>query len=179
MVAKDPDNTGRLPILREEYGFKRTICGCAFCVAPCHHIPGSLDVSDLGRLCPDGEDILAWAEMHLRAVIDKSYPTLVPARQANGHCHWLVAGQCAVHAAAPYSCAFFDAHQSHAEIEVRSTATIRAREEDAAHSGLYYRVWLHLQRRGLIARSGDLAGLNAEVNSIRRSAERSRRRMGG
>jgi hypothetical protein len=178
-MANDPYNAVELPVVREQYGFKRTVCGCAYCVAPCHHIPGSLDVSDLGRLCPDGQDIFTWAEVHLRAVVDKSYPTLVPARQANGHCHWLVDGQCAVHGSAPYSCAFFDAHQAQAEIESRSTATIRARKEDAVNHGLYHRVWLHLQSQGLIARSGDRAGLVAEVNGLRRMAERSRRRAKG
>jgi hypothetical protein len=165
--------------VREGYGFKRTACGCPFCVAPCHHIPGSLDVSDLARLCPDDQDIFSWAETHLRAVIEKSYPTLVPARQGNGHCHWLVDGRCAVHAAAPYSCAFFDAHQTPEEINQRSAATIKVRREDAANNGQYYRVWLHLQNKGLIANPGDLDGLAAEVNGIRRMAERRRRRVGG
>ena len=94
-----------LPLAREAFGFARTICDCAFCQAPCRHIPGSLDVADLPSLCPPGQDVFTWAEEHLRAIVDKGFPTLVPARTANGHCHWLFQGRCAVHASASYSCA--------------------------------------------------------------------------
>ena len=99
-----------LPLVRTQYGFHRTSCPCAFCAAPCKHIPGSLDVADLARLCPPDQDLFTWAEHHLRAVTEKPFPTLVPARQPNGHCHWLFDGKCLVHEHAPYSCAFFDAH---------------------------------------------------------------------
>jgi hypothetical protein len=153
---------------RRAFGFSRTICACAICQAPCHHVPGSLDVDDLPRLCPPGRDLFSWAEEHLRAVVDKGYPTLVPARGASGHCHWLFGGRCSVHAAAPYSCAFFDAHMSEGEIERRSAATIQARRQDATANGLYHRVWLHLGQKGLIVPSGDRAGLAEEVSEIRR-----------
>ncbi len=166
-----------LPQLRQQFGFQRTQCACAFCQAPCRHIPGSLDVADLQRLCPPGQDVFAWAELHLRALVDKPFPTLVPARQANGHCHWLFDGRCAVHEAAPYSCAYFDAHMTEAEADRRSAATIQARREDAAHNGLYFQVWQHLQDKGLIAPPGDLAALAAEVQNLRRNADRSRRRL--
>jgi hypothetical protein len=170
MMNRPTDPTGRLelPLVREQFGFRRTVCGCEFCKAPCRHVPGSLDVSDLDRLCPPGRDLLAWAEEHLRAVTDKPFPTLVPARQANGHCHWFFAGGCAVHDHAPYSCAFFDAHMTEAEVERRSAATIRARQEDAARQGPYYRVWLHLCQRGLTSRSGDRVALAEEVRELRR-----------
>jgi hypothetical protein len=133
-------------------------------------VPGSLDVADLDRLCPPGRDLLAWAEEHLRAVTDKPFPTLVPARQANGHCHWFFEGKCAVHAA-PYSCAFFDAHMTEDEADRRSAATIRARQEDAERDGLYYRVWLHLCRKGLTSPSSDRAALAEEVRALRRAAD--------
>ena len=103
-----------LPLAREEYGFRRTVCGCECCRAPCRHVPGSLDVTDLVRLCPPPLDLFVWAEQHLRAVVDKPYPTLVPARGPGGHCHWLFEGQCVVHENAPYSCAFFDTHMTDA-----------------------------------------------------------------
>jgi hypothetical protein len=64
------------------------------------------------------------------------------------------------------------------EAERRSAATIASRKEDAAAGGLYYRVWLHLCRRGLTARSGDRTGLAAEVREILRGAQRHRRRQG-
>src|SRR5438874_6570965 len=50
-----------LPMVREEFGFRRTECACAFCKAPCRHLPGALDPSDLPRLCPPGKDVFAWA----------------------------------------------------------------------------------------------------------------------
>jgi hypothetical protein len=166
------------PAPREQHGFSRTVCACEFCRAPCRHIPGSLDVSDLERLCPPRQDVFAWAEQHLRALTDKPVPTLVPARQANGHCHWLFEGRCAVHDAAPFGCAFFDVHMSDAEAGRRAEATMEARRKDAAENGLYYRVWLHLQRKGLVQLSGDRVGLAGDWRQVRRSGIRSRRRMG-
>jgi hypothetical protein len=165
------------PPPREQYGFRRTECGCALCSAPCRHMPGSLDVADLERLCPEGHELFAWAELHLRAVTDKPYPTLVPVRQANGHCHWLVDGRCAVHENAPYGCAFFDLHQSDSEVAQRSAATIRARQEDAASNGLYYRLWLYLCQRGLIVPSGNRAAVIEEVKFIHRLGQRQQRRL--
>ena len=91
-----------LPLVREAYGFGRTTCGCPLCQAPCRHLPGALDPADLSRLCPPGHDLLPWAEQHLRAMVDKPYPTLVPARRESGYCHWYVGGACAVHPAAPF-----------------------------------------------------------------------------
>ena len=154
---------------REQFGFQRTVCGCELCRAPCRHMPGSLDVADLARLCPADQDLFAWAEAHLVALTGKPFPTLVPARGVDGHCHWLFEGLCAVHANAPYSCAFFDMHMTDAEIERRSAATIEARREDAAKEGLYYRVWQHLCRKGLIGRPGDRAGLAEEVARLRQA----------
>lgn len=173
MIPEDPS-----PPERERYGFRRTVCGCVYCTAPCMYIPGSLDVADLERLCPAGQDVFAWAEVHLRALTNKTYPTLVPARQANGHCHWFFDGKCAVHGNSPYGCAFFDSHMSDAESEERSSATIQARHAAAAENGLYYRVWQHLCRKGLVGRPGDRIGLAGEVNKIIRTNERNRRRQG-
>jgi hypothetical protein len=169
--------TQELPLVREQFGFRRTVCGCEFCKAPCRHIPGSLDVADLPRLCPPGQDVFAWAEQHLRALTSLPVPTLVPARRADGSCHWLFGGRCAVHDNAPYSCAFFDSHMSETEARHRSTATVQARREDAAKNGLYHRVWLHLCRKGLIGRFGDRDALAEDVHKIRRGAERQRRRL--
>ncbi len=162
---------------REVHGFGRTVCGCALCAAPCRHIPGSLDVSDLERLCPEGQDLFAWAEQHLRAITDKPYPTLVPARGLDGACHWHYGGRCAVHEHAPYGCAFFDSHMSAEEAEKRAEATIRARRADAAAEGPYFRLWRHLARKGLTCPSGDREALAAEWRRILRGAERSRRRQ--
>ncbi len=157
-----------LPTVREEYGFRRTECGCALCQVYCRHMPGALDPSDLPRLCPPGQDLFAWAEQHLRALVDKSYPTLVPARRENSSCHWYFAGQCAVHDRAPFGCSFFDAHQPAAETARRREATVRAIREDAAANGPYVRVWRHLRRLGLVGRSADRAALFREMQKIRR-----------
>jgi hypothetical protein len=153
--------------LRQVHGFRRTVCGCLLCQAPCRHVPGSLDLADLTGLCPPGQDLFTWAEEHLRAVVDKGYPTLVPARGIDGACHWLFEGRCAVHAAAPYSCAFFDAHMSEEEIERRSWATIVARKHDAAANGIYFQTWTRLVQKGLIAPSGNRTALEAEVGRLR------------
>lgn len=164
------------PRVREQFGFGRTVCGCAVCATFCRHRPGSLDVADLPRLCPPGRDVFVWAEQHLRARTDKPFPMLVPVRRANGHCHWLVDGKCAVHDHAPYSCAFFDSHMSDAEVSRRYAPTVEARREDAASNGLYYRVWLHLCQRGLIDQPGSRAALAEDVGRIQRSATRYRQR---
>jgi hypothetical protein len=90
-----------LPLVREVHGFRRTECACELCKVYCRHIPGTLDPSDLPRLCGDGQVIFLWAEQHLRALIDQPYPTLVPTRNSRGHCHWHFDGLCAVHEHAP------------------------------------------------------------------------------
>ena len=167
------------PAAREELGFRRTACACAFCAAYCRHLPGTLNPSDLGRLCPPGADLFAWAERHLRAQTDKPYPALVPARQADGSCHWHFAGRCAVHENAPFGCAFFDAHQDDAEVGRRAAAAVRAIREDADADGPYVRVWRHLRRLGLTAPPGDRDGLAAELLAVRRRAQRGRRRAAG
>ena len=53
-----------------------------------------------------------------------------------------------------------------------SAATIAARGRTPHKAGLYYRVWLHLCRRGLVCRSGDRHALAREVSRIQRNAER-------
>jgi len=179
IVAGEPEGHllhEELPRVREQFGFGRTVCGCAVCAAFCRHIPGSLDVADLSRLCPPGQDVFVWAEQHLRARTDKPFPTLVPARRANGHCHWLVDGQCAVHDHAPYCCAFFDSHMDSSEVTRRYAPTVQARRADAASNGLYYRVWLHLCQRGLIDTPGNRAAVALDLGRIQRSAARYRQR---
>ena len=138
-----------------------------------------LTVADLERLCPRGQDLFAWAEQHLRALVNKPFPSLVPARQANGHCHWHFDGKCAVHGAAPYSCAYFDSHMSEAEADQRSKASIEARRADQAANGLYFRVWNHLRQKGLTAPGGDWPGLRAEFERLEKSRRRSLRRVVG
>ena len=168
-----------LSLVREQLGFRRTECACAFCQAPCRHLPGALAPSDLARLCPAELEVFAWAEQHLRARTGKPYPILVPARREDGPCHWYFDGKCAVHDAAPYGCAFFDSHMPPAEVGRRVAATVAAIRQDAAANGLYSLVWLHLCRKGLTGRPGDRHALLSEMQQISRRAERSRRRARG
>lgn len=156
-----------LPQVQERHGFRRTVCDCAYCTAPCRHVPGGLDPADLDRLCPKGQDLFAWAEEHLRALTNHPYPTLVPVRHPEGHCHWLFEGKCAVHENAPFGCAFFDAHLSPDEVSQRYAATIQARLEDAAKGGMYFLLWKYLCRKGLIGKPADRAALAEDVQSIR------------
>ncbi len=165
--------------MREEFGFGRTVCGCSFCQVHCRHLPGTLVPSDLPRLCPQGQDVFAWAEAHLRALTDKPYPALVPARGVLGHCHWLFEGRCAVHGAAPFGCAFFDTHMADDEVRRRAEAMAGAIRDDSAAGGLYRRVWDHLCRRGLTAPSGDRDAVMAEIADVRRRARGRLRRAGG
>ncbi|MBM4068831.1 MAG: hypothetical protein FJ271_07780 [Planctomycetes bacterium] len=165
------------PADRQMHGFARTRCGCERCRVPCRHVPGGLDVADLDRLCPEGRDLFVWAEEHLRARIDKPYPVLVPARQANGHCHWLFEGKCVVHEHAPYGCAYFDTHMSADESRRRYAATVRAREQDAAEAGLYFRLWERLRDKGLIEHPPGCSALDRDFEDIQRQAERARRRL--
>jgi hypothetical protein len=157
-----------LPLVREAFGFRRTECACELCQVYCRHMPGTLDPGDLARLCPAGQDLFAWAEQHLRALVGRGYPALVPAAHPDGRCHWYYRGECVVHADAPYGCAFFDAHLGRAEVDQRVAATLRAIREDAEKEGLYYRLWLYLRGKGLVGRGGDREALAAEARRLSR-----------
>jgi hypothetical protein len=162
---------------RQEHGFSRTRCGCELCRVPCRHVPGGLDPADLLRLCPEGKDVFAWAEEHLEALTNRPFPTLVPARRADGACHWLFDGQCAVHEVSPYGCAFFDAHMTPEEAGRRREATVARRQEEERTNGLYYRVWLHLCKKGKIGVPGDRAGMREEGQKVLRTMQRRREQL--
>ncbi len=59
-------------------------------------------------------------------------------------------------------------HMSEEEVTRRSAATMEARRDDATSAGLYYNVWLHLCRRGLVGAAGDRTALANEIAEIRR-----------
>jgi hypothetical protein len=141
-------------------------------------MPGFLVPSDLQRLCPPGVDLLAWAKENLRAsqgfviVNPKTgakvqIPSLVPAKQANGHCHWLQSdGHCAVHENAPFGCAFVDQHMKDREAHKRNVAGRLARLEDFAAAGPYSQVWQMLMKEGLVG-GGEYRAAKAELLKIR------------
>jgi hypothetical protein len=144
---------------RVEFGAVRNRCGCRDCVTNCEHLPGYLIPADLGRLIPPDADPEAWARVHLRAspgAIVVSHgtplrvPTLVPAPGTDGPaCHWLEEGRCAVHADAPFACAFFDCKQSRARADDLSARGLMAIIRDHQAGGLYSRLWMMLWDGGL------------------------------
>jgi hypothetical protein len=134
---------------------------------------------------------MTWAREHLRAsqgfvLINRTtgegvqIPALVPAKKANGHCHWLQAdGRCAVHENSPYGCAFMDQHMKDQEARRRSDAGRLARMEDFSANGAYSQVWRMLIEEGLTG-GGEHAEAMAELRKIKaklakRAAQETRR----
>jgi hypothetical protein len=147
---------------RTEFGFARTVCACWKCTRFCKFIPGFLVPADLERhRQAQGENFPAWARKHLRAspgalVAQGGTPfrirTLVPARQeVTGHCIFFKDPHCAIHADAPYGCAFFDEHQSGPEATRRSTAGLKALLAEWIDQGPYALLWQELHAEGLVA----------------------------
>jgi len=149
---------------RNEFGLGRTVCGCSDCVRNCRFIPGYLVPADLRRIgehLAPGEDLLAWSRKHLLASPGAQVlrggqviriPTLVPARRPDGACRFLKADDgCAIHAVAPFGCAFFDAHQSKSESDRRSICGLRAVLEAWQNGDVYAQVWTMLAEAGLVA----------------------------
>jgi Fe-S-cluster containining protein len=147
----------------------RVICDCEECRAPCRVIPGYLVPEDLERLIPgnskEAKPPLAWCEEHLRAspgalihslVTNEviRVPTLVPARKADGSCHWLDKEErCMVHANSPFGCSFFlvctPLDRDHGLAHAGIRAVILAWREQP--QSLYAEVWNHLNDRQLVA----------------------------
>ncbi len=167
-----------LPV-RTEFGFQRTTCACELCSFWCKIMPGFLVPSDLQRLCPPGEDLMTWAREHLRAsqgfrVVKPmsgtvlQIPSLVPAKDANGHCHWLQPdGRCGVHENSPFGCAFVDQHMKDRVAEARNDAGRQARCEDFDANGPYSQVWHMLMAEGLIG-GGEHPEARAELQKIKK-----------
>jgi hypothetical protein len=106
--------------------FPRTVCACptdvAFCTRwPGHLIPGDLaplaNAAAVAGLIVEPADLDAWLAPSSGAVVMTHQgtlarvPTLVPRRRPSGRCLFLDRDdRCRVHAAAPFGCAYFDAH---------------------------------------------------------------------
>lgn len=82
------------------FGFARTECACDECALNCRYIPGYLIPTDLDAIAAHlgDESVLTFALEHLLASPGTTVmadgqvfqiPTLVPAKQANGACHFL------------------------------------------------------------------------------------------
>ena len=121
---------------------------------------------------------MTWAREHLRAsqgfrVVNPmtgtmlQIPSLVPAKQANDHCHWLQPdGRCGVHENSPFGCAFVDQHMKDKVAEKRNEAGRLARMEDFAAYGPYSQVWNMLMKEGLTG-GGEHAEALAELKRIK------------
>jgi hypothetical protein len=173
-----------LPIIRQEGGFKRTTCGCELCSCYCKVMPGFLVPSDLERLIPKDADPMAWARTHLRASKGSvmvntltgetisSIPSLVPAKQANGHCHWLNQdGKCNVHSDSPFGCAFYDQHMKDEEAERRNHYARMTRAQAFDEHSLYAEIWHMLKTEGLVG-GGEYAQSQRELQRVRSTMER-------
>jgi hypothetical protein len=154
---------------RSEFGFFRTVCACAGCVLNCRHLPGYLVPADLERIRLEvvaNEDLMDWARKHLLASPGAKVaqggriyriPTVVPARRPDGACTFLTAEErCAIHAVAPFGCAFFDMHMADVEADRRSRRGLQAIVDAWTHGDLYAQVWLTLHEEGRQAPSPEV-----------------------
>jgi hypothetical protein len=80
-----------------------------------------------------------------------SLPTLVPATADDGHCKFLDAGRCVIHAVSPFGCAFIDAHLPEPAFRLRADALYRDLHSEWQARGEYAAVWEELQSRRLRA----------------------------
>jgi hypothetical protein len=156
--------THPLPVIdpaRTEFGFCRTVCSCPDCTSNCRYIPGYLVPADLDRIkiqLAAGGDLFSWARAYLLAspgarVLYKGQlrriPTLVPGRRPNGACIFLTEDdRCAIHATAPFGCAFFDSHMPETEADRRSWRGLEAVLAAWKKGDLYTRIWLALYQAG-------------------------------
>jgi len=151
---------------RTEFGFTRTICACAECVNNCRHLPGYLlpaDVERIRRLLKY-RNAVEFAFQYLfaspGAIVMQAgrvfqIPTLVPRRKQDGSCIFLDENnRCRIHEVSPFGCAFFDAHQSDAVANNRSSHGL---QEVARHwavrpfSHAYTLIWRMLDAADLRA----------------------------
>lgn len=173
------NNTRQVEVERAEFGFRRTKCACPDCTINCQHIPGYLVPSDVERIARHlgytnvGEfafdNLLASVGATVMSAEGRVFqiPTLVPQRKADGSCKFLSAeGRCSIHAVSPYGCAMFDAHQSSAEADRRSS---RGLQEVARHwsarvgtRSAYAVIWKLLYTVGLRATSAHIARMKME-----------------
>lgn len=156
--------------MRFEFGYPRTECNCADCTINCEFIPGFLVPADLERLhkriAPE-QKLFSFAKQYLRAspgatILEArgfnqhglvaelvQIPTLVPARKSDGSCVFLDEDKsCSIHEVAPYGCAFFDSHQSHAMSNEKSLRALQVIRETEPTSQ-YKQLWNRLHERGL------------------------------
>lgn len=148
------------PVERTEFGFKRCVATGHDEVLNCRFMPGFLIPADLERMASfcGWNDTVKWAMEHLLAsrgatVVYKGQlrhvGSLVPKRQANGHCFYLYGDLCAIHEVSPFGCAFFHTQMTDQEADAVSEAGIMAMMKDREEHGLYSQIWdaLNAMRR--------------------------------
>ena len=153
----------RMPGVRLEFGFERSVCACHECTASCTFIPGYLVPADIERISRalGYSNMVTFALENLAASPGATVMnaegrvfqirTLVPQRRADGSCKFLDGqNRCTIHAVSPFGCAFFDAHQSTEEADRKSS---RGLQEVAAQwipgrASLYAMLWRLLYSAG-------------------------------
>ncbi len=151
---------------RTEFGFTRTECACVECTMNCRFVPGYLVPADVERISRHlgYNNVFKFALENLAASPGATVmsaedgrifqiPTLVPQRKPDGSCKFLQNNSCTIHAVSPYGCALFDAHQSSAEANRRSSRGLQevAREWAARGKSVYVILWRLLYAGGLRA----------------------------
>ena len=152
--------------------FARTVCACEACRANCRAVPGHLIPSDVarvgallfaaGRVTSPG-DVGAWLRASPGATVGTRRPggglrlwrvgTVVPARRADGVCVFLDPhGLCAIHAASPFGCAYFDVHEPEALASAKSAWGLSAILADPA-----YRTYRSTLAPNTVFATGELA----------------------
>lgn len=113
------------------------------------------------------------ATVYQRGLGKFQIPTLVPARQEDGHtCIFLDENKrCKVHAVAPFGCAFFDAHMSDEEANRISSQGLQAILDDNAQRGPYFHLLTALADQNKVAQSA--------ANCRKAMDQELRRRAGG
>lgn len=126
---------------------ERTECACPDDVAYCRQTPGQLIGSDLDALAARlGEEALLESLQASRgARVEKGdqtwrIPTIRP-RMRHGRCVFLREDdRCGIHDAAPFGCAFFDAHMAQAVSDARAWWGVAAIVDDARYLALHARL---------------------------------------
>jgi Fe-S-cluster containining protein len=157
--------------MRTEFGFQRTIVDGPVERLNCKYMPSYLIPADLERIAKSlGKTVEEWAMENLlaspgatlarvnpqtRSIVPYQVRTLVPARNANGHCLYYQedTGHCQIHAVSPFGCAFFDTTMSRSEADRRTLAGLAAVKEDWATNGPYSQIWTKLHAAGKTAMS--------------------------
>jgi len=119
-------------------------------------MPGFLIPADINRLLPaSAVDPGRLAEQTLLAspgaLVMKDgelfrIPTRVPATKNDGICIHLTEGRCAIHANAPFGCAFFDCGPERPGLAQKALMAVH---RDWHNGGVYSLIWRHLKAKGL------------------------------